>query len=73
MPSAFTEYDDDPQTQSSSCRSGGPPRKHTGAGVLDPNEEGPLCPGAAPSARFTGFLIVAVLAIMVLTVLFLNR
>jgi hypothetical protein len=72
MPPEFTEYDDEPQTRSSSRRSGSPPRKHTSAGVLDPNEDIPA-PARLPSTTFTAFLIVAVLAVMVLTVLFLNR
>jgi hypothetical protein len=72
LPPELTEYDDEPQTRSSSRRSGGPPRKYTGAAVLDPNED-LSAPARPPSTRFTAFLIVAVLAIMVLTVLFLNR
>jgi hypothetical protein len=70
MPQEFTEFDDEPQTQSSSRRPGGPPRKHTGAGVLDPDEGTSAGPA---STRLTAFLIAATLAIMILVVFFLNR
>jgi hypothetical protein len=72
MPHQFTEYEDEPQPQSSSRRSGGPPRKRTGAGVLDPHED--ISSSARPRGiRFTVFFIVAILAIMLLTAFFLNR
>ena len=68
----FAEYEDEPQTQSSSRRSGGPPRKHTGAGVLDPDDDTSAQPQPIRTG-FTTFLIIAVLAIMILTLFFLNR
>ena len=36
MPYEFTEWEEDPEPQTSSARSGCPPRKHTGIGILDP-------------------------------------
>jgi hypothetical protein len=70
MPHEFTEFEEEPQTQSSARRSGGPPRKHAGAGVLDPDEDTSAGPA---SSRFAAFLIVATLAIMILIVFLLNR
>jgi hypothetical protein len=72
VPHEFAEYEDEPQTQSSSHRSGGPPRKHTGAGVLDPDDD-TSAPPRPTRIGFTAFLIIAVLAIMILLLLFLNR
>lgn len=44
MPYEFTEYEPDPETQTSASRSMGPPRKRAGVGVLDPpnRPRGPL-------------------------------
>ena len=72
MPHEFAEYEDEPQTQSSSRRSGGPPRKHTGTGVLDPDDDISARPQPT-RIGFTAFLIVGVLAIMILFFFFLNR
>jgi len=36
VPYEFTEYEPELEPQSSAARSGGPPRKHTAAGILDP-------------------------------------
>lgn len=46
MPYEFTEWGDEPEPQTSSARSGRPPQKRTGIGILDP--PGPLkrLPGA---------------------------
>jgi hypothetical protein len=68
----FAENDPEPLTQSSSSRSGGPPRKHTAAGVLDPRDE-PATSARPPRTAFTAFVIVTVLAVMALIVFFLNR
>jgi len=35
MPHEFTEWEQEPEAQPSSGRTGGPPRKSTGIGVLD--------------------------------------
>lgn len=76
MTHRFTENDYDPETQSSSARSGGPPRKNTAVGVLDP--PGPphrphVLSDSPWTVGLTAFLIGAILAIMILTTLFLNR
>jgi|tagenome__1003787_1003787.scaffolds.fasta_scaffold20962926_3 hypothetical protein len=51
MPYEFSEWDDEPETQTSSSRGGGPPRKITGVGLLDsavpPKKQGPLLPISA--------------------------
>jgi hypothetical protein len=48
MPYEFTEWEHEPQTQTSSSRGGGPPRKIAGVGLLDPTvppkRQGPLLP-----------------------------
>jgi hypothetical protein len=72
VPNEFAEYDDEPQTQSSSRRSGGPPRKHTGVGVLDPDDD-ISAPPQPTRLGFTAFLIIAVLATMILILFFLTR
>ena len=36
MPYEFTQYEAEPEPQASASRTGGPPRKLTTAGVLDP-------------------------------------
>jgi hypothetical protein len=51
MPYEFNEWEHEPQTQTSSSRGGGPPRKITGVGLLDPTvplkRQGPLLPISA--------------------------
>ena len=71
MPHEFAGYEDEPQTQSSSRLSGGPPRKHIGVGVLDPDDD--ISAPPRPRIGFTAFLIIAVLATMILVLFFLNR
>jgi hypothetical protein len=36
MPYEFTEWEHEPEPEASSSRTGGPPRKVTGIGILDP-------------------------------------
>jgi hypothetical protein len=36
MPYEYGEWEHEPETQESSSRRGGPPRKNTGVGLLDP-------------------------------------
>lgn len=36
MPYEFTAWEQEPEPQASFSRSGSPPRKHTGIGILDP-------------------------------------
>jgi len=74
MPHEFSENDAPPQTRSSSGRSGGPPHKHTGIGVLDsPDYDNSSSLPQRWSIRFTALFIVAVVAVMLLVALFLNR
>ena len=51
MPYEFSEWEHEPETQTSSSRGGGPPRKITGVGLLDPavppKRQGPLFPISA--------------------------
>ncbi len=51
MPYEFSEWEHEPETQASSSRGGGPPRKMTGVGLLDPTvppkRQGPLFPISA--------------------------
>jgi hypothetical protein len=51
MPHEFSEWEHEPETQTSSSRSGGPPRKTTGVGLLDsavpPKRQRPLFPISA--------------------------
>jgi hypothetical protein len=76
MPYEFREWEHEPETQTSSARIGGPPRKATGIGVLDPpgppkRPFGPLA--ALPSSfllrLFAGLLLAAV-GIVLLLLLF---
>jgi hypothetical protein len=71
MPYTFTEWDEEPEPQSSSARWGGPPRKSTLAGVLDPPTPpkqpiSPLSriPVSAILRVFAAALLVAILAAM---------
>jgi hypothetical protein len=62
MPYEFNEWDHEPETQTSSSRGGGPPRKITGVGLLDPTvppkRQGPLLPiSAAMLMRIFGAII----------------
>ena len=50
MPYEFADYDDELEPQAASARGGGPPRKHTGIGVLDPPSPPTRPPGPVPSA-----------------------
>jgi hypothetical protein len=75
MPYEFQEWEEELEPQSASSRSGGPPRKSTAAGVLDP--PGPIMPAgpvAAPSAsfllRFLAWLLLLVLGFGTLFLLF---
>jgi hypothetical protein len=51
MPYEFNEWEHEPETQTSPLRGGGPPRKMTGVGLLDPSvppkRQGPLLPISA--------------------------
>jgi hypothetical protein len=45
----FTEFEQEPEPQSSGARFGGPPRKLTGIGVLDPLVPPKRPPGPIPA------------------------
>jgi hypothetical protein len=64
MPYEFQEREYEPETQAASSRGGGPPRKLTGVGVLDPpvpprRQRQPLTP--IPASRIVHILAVIIL------------
>ena len=72
----FADYEDELEPLASSARSGGPPRKHSGIGVLDPPFPPKKPPGPIPSAPtslrfriFSGLILVG-LAAAILYLLF---
>ena len=73
MPYEFTEWEQEPEAQPSSGRTGGPPRKSTGVGVLGPpvppkKPVGPI-PGIPASLLLrivAGTLLLAMIAPLVL-------
>jgi hypothetical protein len=73
MPYEFRQWEEELEPQPSSARLGGPPRKSTGIGVLDPPGP-PAGPRAALPASFLlrllGGLILAGLALFLLFQLF---
>jgi hypothetical protein len=63
----YTEWDQQPEPEASSSRGGGPPRKNTGIGILDP----PLPPTSRnPRFAATPFLgrIIALVILIVMAV-----
>ena len=69
MPYEFREWEEELEPQASSAHLGGPPRKSTGIGVLDP--QGPLAASPAPFlGRLLAGLILASLVLFILFVLF---
>lgn len=73
MPYQFREWEEELEAQASSARLGGPPRKSTGIGVLDPPGPPKRSPGplAALPASFLGRLLAGlILAGLVLFILF---
>jgi hypothetical protein len=75
MPYEFQEWKEELEPQASSARRGGPPRKSTGIGVLDP--PGPPKRTAGPWAALPAFLkrlfavlILAGLGLFILSLLF---
>jgi hypothetical protein len=75
MPYEFTEWEHEPEPQASSSRAGGPPRKITGAGVLDPpvpskRQPGSLLPISA-SLFMRIFAAIILIGMVVLTFLLL--
>jgi len=75
----FTEYESEPEAQASFARGGGPPRKHTGNGVLDPPVPPKRPPGPIPAGptslawRIVGALLLAGLAVGIFLLLFLKQ
>jgi hypothetical protein len=76
VPHDFGAYDPEPEPQSSSSRFGGPPRKSTGIGVIDPPVPPKRPPGPIPAAptslvwRVAAALLLAGLAVMTFVWLF---
>lgn len=56
MPYDFTEWENEPEPQPSSARSGSPPRKRTGIGILDPPGPPKRLPGAIPAIPWSSLL-----------------
>jgi hypothetical protein len=79
VPYDFAEYEDEPQPQAASARGGGPPRKLTGTGVLDPPFPPKRPPGHIPAFptslgfRILAALLLAALAAATLFLLFARR
>ncbi|MGB6684432.1 MAG: hypothetical protein WBH24_12370, partial [Candidatus Acidiferrum sp.] len=72
MPYEFREWEEELEPQAASARLGGPPRKWTGIGVLDPpgppkRPPGPLA--ALPSSFLIRFLAGMILVSLVLLIL----
>jgi hypothetical protein len=65
MPYEFTDYEPAPEPQASSSRAGGPPRKLTAAGVLDPPVPPKRWPGPLGLIPAKGWLIVLAIAVVV--------
>jgi len=74
MPYQFTEWEPEPEPQASSSRAGGPPRKTTAVGTLDPpvppKRQNPLLP-IAGSLFIRIFAAIILIAMAVLTFLLL--
>ena len=79
MPYEFAENEFELEPASSSARSGGPPRKLTGIGILDPPVPPKRPPGPIPAAptslllRILGGLILLGIAAGILALLFARR
>ena len=76
MPYDFAEYEFELDPQASSARAGGPPRKRTGVGVVDPPIPPKRPPGPIPTVpssllfRVFAGLLLAGLAAAILFLLF---
>ena len=79
MPYDFAENEYELDPQASSARGGGPPRKLTGSGVLDPPFPPKTPPGPIPTApssllfRILAGLLLAGLTVMIFFLLFVRR
>jgi hypothetical protein len=69
----YTEWENEPEPQASSSRSGGPPEKITGIGILDP----PLPPAnrtpGIPVGRIIATVILVLIAAAILLLLAPHR
>ena len=76
MPYDFAENEYEPDPQASTARGGGPPRKLTGTGVLDPSFPPKRPPGPIPTVpssllfRILAGLLLAGFAVMIFFLLF---
>jgi hypothetical protein len=74
MPYEFTEWEQEPEPQVSASRAGGPPRKTTVVGILDPpvppKRQNPLTP-IAGSLFMRIFAAIILIGILVVTFLML--
>jgi len=70
MPYELNEWEHEPETQASSSRGGGPPRKITGAGILDPSvpptRQGPLSPISGALRIFAAIILVGIVVAFLL-------
>jgi len=79
MPHDFAEYESELEPQASPARGGGPPRKFTGIGVLDPPRAPKRPLGPIPSApttllwRIAAALLLATIAAVIFFLLFAGR
>lgn len=73
MPYEFAENEFELEPDASSERSGGPPPKLTGTGVLDPPGPIPDAPAASLFLRVLGVLLLLGLASGILLLLFAHR
>jgi hypothetical protein len=64
MPYEFRHWEEEFETQTSSARMGGPPRKSTGIGVLDPPGSPKRSPG--PLAGLPAFFLMRLIAGLIL-------
>lgn len=71
MPYEFAENEFELEPEASSARSGGPPRKLTGIGVIDPPVPPKRSPGPIPAGLVSLFLRVLLLLGLASGILFL--
>jgi hypothetical protein len=71
MPYEFTEWEQEPEPQPSSARSGNPPRKHAGIGILDPPGPPKRWPGAIPWSSLSRGLALLILVGLALGIVLL--
>lgn len=78
MPHEFNEFEPEPEPQGSSAHGGGPPRKQTGIGILDPPVPPRRPPGPIPQTpaslvfRIVAGVLLVALAIATIALLFVK-